>query len=103
MVKLIADCVEVCAQPSDGFGARVGVRETVRHERVDARFDQRIELLVDVGINRSRRAEWKAKQPAHAWSQMEAHQRRLMTSSCERQVRWSARRSGRRAARIQRA
>jgi len=36
-------------------------------------------------------------------TQMEAHQRRLMTSSCERQARWSARRSGRRAARIQRA
>ena len=89
MVKLVAHCIEVCAQTPNGFGAGIGVRNAVANERFDARFDQRIELLVDVGVDGSLASERETKQSPNPGSQIEAHQRPpLMSPSCERRAPW---------------
>ena len=71
MVELIANLLDARAESAQRLGARVGGRHAQCDELLDARRDERLELVVDVGVNGRVVARRQSKEPPHARTKIE--------------------------------
>jgi hypothetical protein len=71
MVKAFADAIDVGAQSADGLEARVFVGHSACHEGLDARRDDGVELLVDLGVDCVSRVGRDPEDPAHTRGKVE--------------------------------
>jgi hypothetical protein len=58
---LIADTLDARAESAQGFTSRDVRRYASCDEVVDARRDERLELFIDVGVDRAPTSQWEAK------------------------------------------
>ena len=72
LMKLTARVAQACAESSECLASRDLRGKSARDVPLHARIDERIELGVDVVVNRRRRAKGEAKEAANTRS-VEAH------------------------------
>src|SRR5262249_4424464 len=71
MVKVFADAIDVGAKSADGLEARVVVSHPSSHEGLDARRDDGVELLVDLGVDCVSRAGRDPEDPTYTRGKVE--------------------------------